>query len=101
MTISSTMCLDKKRYKCFVNLEGHKTGGEVTIPPNLTVTIQRSDIVIVDKRQKTVSIFELAMPAELRLDIAHTLKMNSYSHFSTDIKSHTVALRFPLRSAHI
>ena len=94
-------CLDKKRYKCFVDLEGHKTEGGGTIPTNLTVTLQRPDIVIVDEKKKTVSIFELTVPAEPRLEIAHTLKMNSYSHFSTDIKSHTVALRFPLRSAHI
>ena len=45
-----------------------------------------------DEKKKTVSIFELTVPAEPRLDIAHTLKMNSYSHFSSDIKSHTVTV---------
>ena len=65
-----------------------ESGG--TIPPYLMVTTQRPDIVIIDEKTKSVTIFELTVPAEPRLDIAHTLKTNSYSHFSSDIKSHKV-----------
>ena len=56
------------------------------------VTLQRPDIMIVDQRTKSVKIFELTVPAEPRLETAHSLKMESYSHFSTDIKTHTVTV---------
>ena len=85
-------CLDKKRFQCMIDLEGHKTVAGGTIPANLMVTIQRPDIVIIDEKNKSVAIFELTVPAEHRLDTAHTLKMNSYSHFSSDIKTHTVSV---------
>ena len=85
-------CLDKKRFQCFLDLEGHKTEAEGTIPSSLMVTLQRPDIVIVDQRTKSVKIFELTVPAEPRLETAHSLKMESYSHFSTDIKTHTVTV---------
>ena len=60
------------------------------MPSSLVVTVKKPDIVIVDQKSKSVHIFELTVPGELRLDTAHRLKAESYSHFVTDITTHTV-----------
>ena len=45
-----------------------------------------------DQKSKSVHIFELTAPGESRLDTAHRLKTESYSHFVTDIKTHKVTV---------
>ena len=85
-------CLDRKRFKCFLDLEGHQTEAGGTIPPHLVVTGKKPDIVIVDQKVKAVHIFELTVPGESRLDIAHKLKAESYEHLVTDIRSHSVTV---------
>ena len=56
------------------------------------MTGKKPDIVIVDQKSKSVHIFELTVPGESRLDTAHRLKAESYSHFTTDIKTHKVTV---------
>ena len=85
-------CLDREKFKCFIDLDGHRTGAGGTIPPSLVVTLQKPDIVIIDQKTKSVSLFELTVPGESRIDTAHSLKSESYSYFSTDIKSHSVSV---------
>ena len=85
-------CLDKKRYKCFLDLDGQRTEAGGTIPPSLAVTLKKPDIVIVDQKTKSAHIFELTVPGETRLETAHKLKTESFSHFVTDIQSHRVTL---------
>ena len=83
-------CLNKQKYTCYIDLEGSQTSAGGTIPPNLVVTTLKPDIVIIDKSSKTATIFELTIPAEHRIKIAHELKFQKYQHFMSDIKSHTV-----------
>ena len=85
-------CLDRKKFKCFIDLEGHQTESGGTIPTNMLVTLLKPDIVIVDTRSKTVHVFELTVPGEARLEKAHKLKDDKYSHLVSDIKSHTVTV---------
>ena len=85
-------CLDTSKYTCYVDIEGSQTPAEGTLPPNVLVTNLKPDIVIMDKSKKTVSIFELTVPAEHRIKIAHDLKYQKYQHFLTDITTHTVNL---------
>ena len=63
-----------------------------TIPSSLLVTTKKPDIVMVDQKSKSVNIIELRIPGESRLDTAHTIKMDSYSHFPTDIRTQTVTV---------
>ena len=44
--------------------------------------------VVIDKNLKTLHIFELTVPGEGRLSIAHTLKSEKYEHFVTDIRKY-------------
>ena len=83
-------CLNKSKYSCYVDLEGSQTSAGGTIPPNLVVTTLKPDIVIVEKSNKTVTIFELTIPAEHRIKSAHELKFQKYQHFITDIQTYTV-----------
>ena len=83
-------CLNKQKYTCYVDLEGSQISAGGTIPSNLVVTKLKPDVVIIDKSNKTATIFELTIPAEHRIKTAHELKYQKYQHFMSDIKSHTV-----------
>ena len=85
-------CLDKKKFRCFIDLDGCQTQAGGTIPPSMMVTNLKPDIVIIDEKTKSMKVFELTVPGEARLEIAHKLKMEKYSHFATDIKSHSVTV---------
>ena len=78
-------CLDTEKYTCFVDIPGHQTPAGGTLPPNLTVSVLKPDIVVVNNQKKTVDIFELTCPAEHRIQTANQIKAHKYSHFETDI----------------
>ena len=82
-----SQCLDKQKYQCFVDIEGEQTAAGGTLPPSIVVSNLKPDLVIVSKKEKSVSIFELTVPAEHRIEAAHKLKTEKYQHFLTDIKS--------------
>ena len=84
--------MDKKNFSCYVDLEGHQTQAGGTIPPEVTVSTLKPDIVVIDNKQKLVTIFELTVPGENRISEAHRLKSEKYQHFYTDIKSHKVSV---------
>ena len=63
-----------------------------TLPPDVAVTNLKPDIVIVDRRNRKVAIFELTCPAEHRIAAAHTLKAHKYSHFESDQTHNTVTV---------
>ena len=46
----------------------------------------KPDIVIVNKNEKTVSVFELTVPGEQRIEAANKLKSEKYEHLLTDIQ---------------
>ena len=85
-------CLDRQRFKCFLDLEGQQTEAGGTIPTSLVITVKKPDIVIINQKTKSAHIFELTVPGEARLDTAHKLKTESYSHFVTDIRTHSVTV---------
>ena len=66
--------------------------GGGTIPPNITVTTQKPDLVVINNKSNSVNIFELTIPQENRIEEAHRLKTGKYSHFLTDIQGRNVSL---------
>ena len=66
-------------------MPGHTAPGGGSIPPELCVTVQKPDIVILNKHEKTIHLFELICPLEKYIDTRHTEKSNKYFHFTTDI----------------
>ena len=78
-----------EKYTVYSDLPGHTAPGGGSIPPELCVTAQKPDIVILDKHKKKVHLFELTCPSEKHIDTRHTQKSNKYAHFLTDITQYT------------
>ena len=78
---------------------GQHTEAGGTIPSSLLVTTKKPDIVIVDQKSNTENIFKLTVPGDSRLDASPTIKMESYSHFITDIWKHTMTVTPSYRRA--
>ena len=83
-------CLNRSKFKCYIDIEWSQTSAGGTLPPNLSVSTLKPDIVIIGKASKTVSIFELIIPAEHRIKKARELIFEKYQHFISDIKRYTV-----------
>ena len=81
-------CLDKTRFSCFIDIPGHQTPAGGTLPPSVLVTSLKPDVVVVDKTKKSVTIFELTVPAETRIATANKIKTDKYEHFKTDISNY-------------
>ena len=60
--------------------------------PNLLVTAQKPDLVINDKSEEKMDIFELTVLLETNIKNANTQKMNKYKHFITDITTRDVSV---------
>ena len=73
----------------YSDLPGY-TVGAGSIPPELCITLQKPDIVIQDKKNKFIHLFELSVPIEANgnIDKRHTEKMNKYAHFVTDMSGY-------------
>ena len=56
------------------------------------VTTLKPDIVIIDKKSKSLNIFELTVPGETRIKTAHNLKYEKYQHFTTDVPNYKVSV---------
>ena len=69
-----SQCLDKEKFKCYVDIQDSQTPAGGTLPPNIVVSNLKPDIVILDKSAKKVNIFELTCPSEGRIDISNKLK---------------------------
>ena len=85
-------CLDRKKFTCYVDIDGFQTPTSGTLPPSLVVTNLKPDLVIIDKKCKSVNIFELTVPKETRIQIANTLKKDKYQHFTRDIQASEVSV---------
>ena len=57
----------------FADLEGHRVNG-VTIPPDVAMTAQKPDLVIIDQNAKEVKLVELTVPWDTSTNMAAALK---------------------------
>ena len=78
-------CIDKSKFECFADLEGHQTPGGGTILPQYTITTLRPDIIVTDKNTKKMFLLELTVPIEQNEVSRHQDKLNKYNHFLTEI----------------
>ena len=85
-------CLDTQKYSVFSDIEGKQTSAGGTIPPNICVTTLIPDLVIINNSNKTIKLFELTVPGELRIEKANKLKFDKYQHFETTITSHQTSV---------
>ena len=51
--------VDTSKFSIYADIPEFNTGAGGTIPPSLTVTADKPDIVIIDEKKKAAAIFEL------------------------------------------
>ena len=95
-------CLDKSRFEVYADIEGHKTPDGRTIPASICLTLDRPDIVIIDRRTGNLYIWELTscFDRDENFTNAHTNKENKYAYFLRDItelKPHVTAFEVGAR----
>ena len=78
--------LDLSKYSVYSDIPGFTVGGG-SIPPELCITAQKPDIVIEDKKNKNIHLFELPFPLARNIETRHTEKSNRYAHFLTDMRN--------------
>ena len=64
------------------DIPSHTLPGGGTV--HLLVTAQKPDLIIIDRMEEKLDIFELTVPLETNIKNANTQKMNKYEHFITD-----------------
>ena len=84
--------VDTERFTVYSDLEGHQLAGGGTIPTEICVTSQRPYVVILDKVNKAINLFELTCPTKVNIEIVHQNKMDRYPHFITDCSTYTCSL---------
>ena len=85
--------VDKSKFTLYSDIEGFKTETGGSIPASLTTTIDRPDIVIIDKKKRKVHIFELTVPFESNIKKRHTEKSNKYGYLIHDIPQYEVSIQ--------
>ena len=70
-------CIDTSKVTIHSDLLGHQAAGGSTIPPNITITNLRPDIVLVDREAKHLELFELTMPGKGWIDEHHKQKSDN------------------------
>ena len=80
-------CIDKSKFTVFTDINGYTTDNGGTIPPELTITSNKPDIVIIDSKSSSVAICELTVPFESNIKTRNLHKTNKYAYLLTDITS--------------
>ena len=73
-------CLNQEKFTCYVDIDSHQAPAGGTVPQSVVVTTLKPDIVINEKKKKKVTVFELTVPAEHRIETANELKQEKYAH---------------------
>jgi hypothetical protein len=69
----------------YTDIPGHSINGG-TIPADILTTLQRPDIVIINRSEKKITLFELTVSFEKNADAAHARKTLSYLDLISDLK---------------
>ena len=81
-------CLDPGRFEFYVDIPGYKTRSGGTVPVSTGfIAEDRPDIVLIDRKAGTFSIFELTVcfDREANFTAAHRLKDNRYGYYLKDM----------------
>ena len=79
--------VDTAKFKVYSDIPGHMAGNG-SIPPEICITNEKPDIVIIDEKRKTLDIFELTVPFEKNIEERNIFKNNKYAHFVVDINEY-------------
>ena len=68
----------------YIDIPGHQINGG-TIPPDIVTTGQRPDIVIINRKEKKIVLFELTVSFEKNADSANARKTRRYIDLTSDL----------------
>ena len=77
--------LNQGQFEIYADIHGNTVNGG-TVPSDIVPTVQRPDIVLVNRNDKYVIIGELTVPFEPNIDKARIRKVEKYSPLSSDIE---------------
>lgn len=86
--------IDKEKFKVLADLDGFRTAAGGTVPPNVLVTSERPDLVVVDKETGELAMFELTIPHEQRIQVSEKIKTRKYEHLVQDISAKGLSVSF-------
>ena len=72
----------------YADIPSYILSGGGTVPPHVLVTAEKPDLVIIDRMEEKMDIFELTAPVETNIKNANAQKMNKYAHFISDITTY-------------
>ena len=78
--------IDQGRFEVKCDLRGKGTSAGGTIPPEVLVTKEKPDMVVLSKEEKEITIIELTCPWETRIEKSRELKTEKYSSLVQDIE---------------
>ena len=84
--------VDTSKFTIYADVPEFNTPAGGTIPPSLTVTSDKPDIVIIDEKTKAVAIFELTVPFEHNIESRNTSKNDKYEHLKEEIRNYTTQI---------
>ena len=82
--------------KLFSDLPGFLAPGGGSIPPNVLVTNQRPDIVIINESSSEIIIFELTCPWDHNIVSSHTFKEEKYAPLVADLSQRYTCYHFSI-----
>ena len=68
-------------------MPGCDAGNGGSIPPDVIVTAQRPDLVVINRNLKSVIILELTCPWDSNVDRSHEFKMDKYAALVKDLSA--------------
>ena len=72
---------EDSKLKVYSVLPGHIAPVGGSIPSEIFVTAEKTDIVILNNHKKEIHMFELTCPSEHNIEKRHLEKRNKYAHF--------------------
>ena len=70
----------------YTDIPGQSINGG-TIPADILTTSERPDIVIIDRAEKKILLFELTVSFEKNIDAAHARKASKYLDLTSDLRT--------------
>ena len=73
-------------FRIYADIAGYSAGGGHIFPPDVIVTTQRPDVVVLNMEERRVVIFELTCPFDSNVNTAHDFKMGKYASLVNDLR---------------
>ena len=70
----------------YCDLSGAKKIAGTTIPPQILLTQQRPDLMLIKESSKSIIIVELTVPFEQNIHTAHERQLDKYSGLTSDLQ---------------